>query len=67
MSVADSASLANPFQRRAMRLLFSATPAYGRVLPLSALIDAAVEAGHDAALLTSLGFQAKAVAELPPQ
>jgi UDP:flavonoid glycosyltransferase YjiC (YdhE family) len=50
-----------------MRLLFSATPAYGRVLPLSALIDAAVEAGHDAALLTSLGFQAEAVAELPPQ
>jgi UDP:flavonoid glycosyltransferase YjiC (YdhE family) len=50
-----------------MRLLFSATPAYGHVLPLSALAEAAVEAGHDVALLTSPGFRSEAVAELAPE
>jgi UDP:flavonoid glycosyltransferase YjiC (YdhE family) len=50
-----------------MRLLFSATPAYGHILPLSALIDAAADAGADVALLTSAGFRTEAVAELVPE
>jgi UDP:flavonoid glycosyltransferase YjiC (YdhE family) len=35
-----------------MRILFSATPAAGHVLPLVPLADAAGDAGHDVAFLT---------------
>jgi hypothetical protein len=35
-----------------MRILFSATPAAGHVLPLLPLADAAADAGHEVAFLT---------------
>lgn len=48
-----------------MRLLFSATPAYGHVLPLVPLMQAAVGLGHSVGLLTSAGFRADGGEELP--
>lgn len=48
-----------------MRLLFSATPAYGHVLPLVPLMQAAVGLGHSVGLLTSAGFRADIDEELP--
>lgn len=50
-----------------MRLLFSATPAYGHILPLAGLVEAAIDAGNEVALLTSSAFRTEAVAELPPE
>lgn len=48
-----------------MKILFSATPAYGHVLPLVPLMQAAVGLGHSVGLLTSAGFRADVSAELP--
>ncbi|MBU3065411.1 glycosyltransferase [Nocardia sp. NEAU-G5] len=48
-----------------MKLLFSATPAFGHVLPLAPLMQAAVDAGHTVGLLSSAGFRGEATAELP--
>ncbi|MFB9926985.1 glycosyltransferase [Amycolatopsis halotolerans] len=50
-----------------MKLLFSATPAFGHILPLVPLMQAAVEAGHSVALLSGAGFQAAITDELPPE
>jgi UDP:flavonoid glycosyltransferase YjiC (YdhE family) len=35
-----------------MRILFSAVPAHGHVLPMMAMTRAAMSAGHDVSLLT---------------
>ena len=48
-----------------VKLLFSATPAYGHVLPLVPLMQAAIGLGHSVALLTSAGFRADGGEELP--
>ncbi|WP_328603780.1 glycosyltransferase [Amycolatopsis sp. NBC_00345] len=50
-----------------MRILFSATPAYGHVLPLGSLMRAAVEAGHAVALATSAGARDTVGPELPEE
>ncbi|MEV5647357.1 hypothetical protein AB0L57_03810 [Nocardia sp. NPDC052254] len=50
-----------------MRLLFSATPAFGHILPLVPLMRAAVAAGHTVGLLSSAGFRATIGTELPPE
>lgn len=50
-----------------MKLLFSATPAFGHILPLVPLMQAAVSAGHTVGLLSSAGFQAAVGEELPPE
>ncbi|MEB3370843.1 hypothetical protein [Saccharopolyspora mangrovi] len=47
-----------------MRILFSATPAYGHVLPLAPLMQAAVAAGHAVALTTSAGVRDQVGPEL---
>ncbi|AOS64719.1 glycosyltransferase [Actinoalloteichus hymeniacidonis] len=47
-----------------MRMLFSAVSAYGHILPLAPLMQAAVDAGHDVALLTSEGVRPLAANEL---
>ncbi|WP_222844523.1 hypothetical protein [Saccharomonospora sp. CUA-673] len=47
-----------------MRILFSATPAYGHILPLAPLMHAAGEAGHAVALTTSPGIRSKIGPEL---
>jgi UDP:flavonoid glycosyltransferase YjiC (YdhE family) len=49
-----------------MKLLFSATPAFGHILPLAPLMRAAVDAGHTVGLLSSAGFRAAIADELPP-
>lgn len=49
-----------------MRLLFSATPAYGHILPLATLMGSAIRSGHSVALLTSGGIRAEAAAESAP-
>ncbi|WP_433191937.1 glycosyltransferase [Nocardia sp. CA-107356] len=48
-----------------MKVLFSATPAYGHVLPLVPLMQAAVDAGHTVGLLSSAGFRTAITGELP--
>jgi UDP:flavonoid glycosyltransferase YjiC (YdhE family) len=48
-----------------MRILFSATPAHGHLLPLMPLIRAAAAAGHDVAVLTSVGASGVVAEELP--
>ncbi|MGW5381074.1 nucleotide disphospho-sugar-binding domain-containing protein [Nocardia sp. NPDC003963] len=48
-----------------MKLLFSATPAFGHILPLVPLMQAAVAAGHTVGLLSSAGFRTTVGAELP--
>ena len=50
-----------------MRLLFSAVPAFGHILPLVSLMEAAVAARHDVALLTSAGIREEISPELPPE
>ncbi|WP_370937709.1 glycosyltransferase [Amycolatopsis sp. cg13] len=50
-----------------MKLLVSATPAFGHILPLVPLMQAAVEAGHSVGLLSSAGFRSAITAELPPE
>ncbi|MFD5745824.1 glycosyltransferase [Streptomyces sp. NPDC127033] len=50
-----------------MKLLFSATPAFGHILPLVPLMQAAVGAGHAVGLLSSAGFRGEVGAELPPE
>jgi UDP:flavonoid glycosyltransferase YjiC (YdhE family) len=50
-----------------MKLLFSATPAFGHVLPLAPLMQAAVDAGHTVGLLSSAEFRATIADELPPE
>ncbi|WP_406293410.1 glycosyltransferase [Embleya sp. NBC_00888] len=50
-----------------MKLLFSATPAFGHILPLVPLMQAAVGAGHAVGLLSSAGFRAEVGEELPPE
>ncbi|MER6901823.1 glycosyltransferase, partial [Amycolatopsis sp. NPDC000740] len=50
-----------------MKLLFSATPAFGHVLPLVPLMQAALDAGHAVGLLSSAGFRASVADELPPE
>ncbi|MFI5718538.1 glycosyltransferase [Nocardia sp. NPDC051750] len=49
-----------------MRVLFSGVPAYGHLLPLAPLIDAAFAGGHAAGLLTSAGVGELITTELPP-
>ncbi|MGW4070926.1 glycosyltransferase [Nocardia grenadensis] len=49
-----------------MKLLFSATPAFGHILPLVPLVHAAVAAGHSVGLLSSAGFRDTVEGELPP-
>jgi hypothetical protein len=48
-----------------MKLLFSATSAFGHILPLVPLMQAAVDAGHGVGLLSSAGFRATVGEELP--
>ncbi|MFI6045051.1 glycosyltransferase [Nocardia sp. NPDC051321] len=48
-----------------MKVLFSATPAYGHILPLVPLMQAAVDAGHTVGLLSSAGFRTAITGELP--
>jgi UDP:flavonoid glycosyltransferase YjiC (YdhE family) len=48
-----------------MRILFSAVPAYGHLLPLNSLSRAALDEGHDVAVLTS-GDATEIVAEALP-
>lgn len=48
-----------------MRILFSGVPAYGHLLPLASLMDAALTDGHDAALVTSAGMAEMIATELP--
>ncbi|BDZ51374.1 glycosyl transferase [Frondihabitans sucicola] len=48
-----------------MRLLLSAVPAHGHVLPLAPLARAALSRGHDVAILTSAGLRATLEHELP--
>ncbi|MEV6419247.1 nucleotide disphospho-sugar-binding domain-containing protein [Streptomyces sp. NPDC051662] len=50
-----------------MKLLFSATPAFGHILPLVPLMQAAVSAGHTVGLLSSAEFRAAVGEELPPE
>ncbi|RDG37263.1 glycosyltransferase [Streptomyces corynorhini] len=50
-----------------MKLLFSATPAFGHILPLVPLMQAAVDDGHAVGLLSSAGFRAAVAEELPPE
>ncbi|MFD2466245.1 glycosyltransferase [Amycolatopsis silviterrae] len=50
-----------------MKLLFSATPAFGHILPLVPLMQAAVDAGHAVGLLSSGGFRDTVREELPPE
>lgn len=49
-----------------MKVLFSATPAFGHILPMASLMECALAAGHSVALVTSAGIQADIVAELDP-
>lgn len=48
-----------------MRLLFSATPAYGHLLPLVPLARAAQDQGHEVGVLTSAGMADVVAQELP--
>lgn len=48
-----------------MRILFSGVPAYGHLLPLAPLLDAALRSGHAVGLLTSAGMSDMVAAELP--
>ncbi|MFD7117426.1 glycosyltransferase [Streptomyces sp. NPDC059922] len=50
-----------------MKLLFSATPAFGHILPLVPLMRAAAGAGHSVGLLSSAGFRAAVGEELPSE
>ncbi|MEV4972175.1 glycosyltransferase [Streptomyces scopuliridis] len=50
-----------------MKLLFSATPAFGHILPLVPLLQAAVSAGHTVGLLSTAEFRAAVGEELPPE
>ncbi|MFJ5682521.1 glycosyltransferase [Streptomyces sp. NPDC093099] len=50
-----------------MKLLFSATPAFGHIVPLVPLMRAAVNAGHTVGLLSSAGFRDAVAEELPPE
>ena len=50
-----------------MKLLFSATPAFGHILPLVPLMRAAVDAGHTVGLLSSAGFRSAVAEELPEE
>ncbi|OON73896.1 glycosyltransferase [Streptomyces tsukubensis] len=50
-----------------MKLLFSATPAFGHILPLVPLMQAAVSDGHAVGLLSSAEFRAAVGEELPPE
>ena len=50
-----------------MKLLFSATPAFGHILPLVPLMQAAVDTGHAVGLVTSGGFRDVIAPELPPE
>ncbi|WP_051499051.1 glycosyltransferase [Nocardia sp. BMG51109] len=49
-----------------MRMLFSAVPAYGHILPLAPLMAAAIDAGHTVALLASADVRSLADRELAP-
>ncbi|ASO19802.1 L-noviosyl transferase [Actinoalloteichus hoggarensis] len=46
--------------------MFSATPAFGHVLPLIPLMRAARDAGHSVALLSGAAFRTAVADELPP-
>jgi UDP:flavonoid glycosyltransferase YjiC (YdhE family) len=48
-----------------MRLLFSAVPAHGHVLPLVPFVRAAAHLGHDVAVMTSVVMQRPLAVELP--
>ncbi|MBK1784769.1 nucleotide disphospho-sugar-binding domain-containing protein [Prauserella cavernicola] len=48
-----------------MRLLFSAVPAHGHVLPLAPLMSAALDLGHEVAVVVSAGAAELVRAELP--
>lgn len=48
-----------------MRLLFSSTPAFGHLLPLVPFARAAIEAGHEVAVLTGADMRPFVSAELP--
>ncbi|MFB6977561.1 glycosyltransferase [Streptomyces scopuliridis] len=50
-----------------MKLLFSATPAFGHILPLVPLLQAAVSAGQTVGLLSTAEFRAAVGEELPPE
>lgn len=49
-----------------MRVLFSAVPAYGHILPLAPLMEAAIAGGETVGLLTGEGARPVAEQELPP-
>ena len=48
-----------------MRILLSGVPAFGHLLPLAPLARAAIDAGHDVALLTSRGITEAIAADFP--
>ncbi|WP_016908512.1 glycosyltransferase [Streptomyces xiaopingdaonensis] len=50
-----------------MKLLFSATPAFGHILPVVPLMQAAVGDGHSVGLLSCGEFRAAVGEELPPE
>ncbi|WP_329060252.1 glycosyltransferase [Streptomyces sp. NBC_01429] len=50
-----------------MKVMFSATPAFGHILPLVPLMQGAVDAGHVVGLLSSDGFRSAVVEEVPPE
>lgn len=49
-----------------MRVLFSAVPAYGHILPLAPLMEVAIAGGHAVGLLTGEGVRPMVEQELPP-
>ncbi|WP_454860028.1 nucleotide disphospho-sugar-binding domain-containing protein [Promicromonospora soli] len=49
-----------------MRVLFSAVPAYGHILPLAPLMEAAIAGGHTVGLLAGEGVRPLVEQELPP-
>ena len=49
-----------------MRVLFSAVPAYGHILPLAPLMEAAIAGGHTIGVLTGEGVRPLVEQELPP-
>lgn len=50
-----------------MRVLFSAVPGYGHILPLAPLMEAAITGGHTIGLLTGEGVRPMVEQELPPE
>lgn len=50
-----------------MRILFTAVPAYGHLLPLAPLLTAAIHSGHTVGLLTGANVKELVEQEFPPE